>query len=58
MSVNLTSMLIERDAIIRARREALRRMGEAEQDQKCRIHSEFFLPLNERLVTLNKALGL
>jgi hypothetical protein len=54
---SLATLIIERDAVIRARTEALRRMAAAEGRNKERIHSEFFKPLNERLLALNKELG-
>lgn len=54
----VTRLVVERDEVIRARREALRRMAAAEGRNKNRIHSEFFKPLNERLLVLNRELGL
>jgi hypothetical protein len=55
---SIKAAIIERDEVIRARREALRRMAAAEGRNKDRIHTEFFKPLNERLLALNRALGL
>jgi hypothetical protein len=54
----IAAAIIERDEVIRARSESLRRMAAAEGRQKELIHSEFFKPLNERLLALNKRLGL
>lgn len=54
----VTAVIIERDEVIRARREALRRMTMAQDPERRRIHSEFFQPLNDRLLALNKRLGL
>jgi hypothetical protein len=50
--------IIERDEVIRARREALDRMKRAEPSARRAVHSEYFQPLNARLVELNRELGL
>jgi len=54
----IRAVLLERDEVIRARREALRRMAKAQGRERILIHSEFFKPLNERLLALNRRLGL
>lgn len=54
----VTAAIIERDEVIRARREALRRMAGAQERERKRIYSEFFKPLNDRLLALNRRLGL
>lgn len=53
----VTSAIIERDAVIQARKETLRRMAKAPDPERRRLHSEYFQPLNERLLALNKRLG-
>ena len=55
---HVTRLIIERDEVIRARHEALRRMAAAEGRNKVRIHSEYFQPLNAPLLELNRELGL
>jgi hypothetical protein len=54
----IATIVIERDEVIRARREALRRMAGQPDRERKRIHLEFFQPLNERLLALNKELGI
>lgn len=58
VDTQVTRLIIERDEVIRARREALDRMKRTDGEDRRRMFSEFFQPLNRRLVTLNKALGL
>jgi hypothetical protein len=55
---NVRAAIIERDEVIRARREALDRMKRAEPSARRAVHSEYFQPLNSRLVELNRELGL
>lgn len=58
VNTRVTRMIIERDMVIQARREALERMKRAEPSARRAVHSEFFQPLNRRLLELNKELGL
>lgn len=58
INTQVTRLIIERDEVIRERQAALRRMAAAEGRNKEKIHSEFFKPLNERLLALNRKLGL
>jgi hypothetical protein len=58
VNTKVTRMIIERDEVIRARREALDRMKRAEPSARRAVHSEFFQPLNTRLVELNRELGI
>ena len=51
------SAIIERDAVIIAKREAIARYGRANDAERVRINSEYLQPLNERLLALNKRLG-
>lgn len=54
----VTAMIIERDEVIRARREALARWLKIGQPQQETVYREFIQPLNQRLCSLNRELGL
>ena len=54
---SVTAAIIERDAVMRARREAIARYGKAPLSERKRINSEWIKPLNDRLLALNKRLG-
>jgi hypothetical protein len=58
VNTQVTSLILERDAVIQARREALSRMKKTDGEDRRRMFTEFFQPLNQRLVTLNRKLGL
>ncbi len=58
MTGNIRAAIIERDAVMQARREAIARYGKAKDGERPRIVSEWIKPLNERLLALNRRLGL
>lgn len=53
----ISDLVLERDAVISARREALARWVQGAQPQKKTIYYEFVQPLTDRLRLLNRALG-
>jgi len=54
----IRAVLLERDEVIRARKEAFTRFANANERERIRINSEFLQPLNARLIALNRSLGL
>ena len=50
-------LMLERDQVIVERFKAFTRWGN-DESQKDRIYREFIQPLNQRLISLNRALGL
>lgn len=59
MGIEALSNILEanRLEVIAERREAFIRFGQAHPSQRHLIHSEWILPLNERLLSINKRLG-
>lgn len=58
VNTKVTRMIVERDAVIEARKEALIRYGQGDAAYKKAIYYEYVKPLTDRLNVLNHALGL